>query len=84
MRRVESDRNVEAVRERCDHARYTVRVGPLTLRATTPKTVDIEPGTEVPFVIRHATALPAATEPGTGTAAPPGPPSLQDATRAVY
>jgi iron(III) transport system ATP-binding protein len=67
-----------------DHASYTVRVGPLLVRVTTPKTVDVEPGTRIGLAIRHATALPILEEGGDGTAAPSAPSSLHNAPRAVY
>jgi iron(III) transport system ATP-binding protein len=67
-----------------DHASYTVRVGPLTLRVTTPKRVDVEPGTRIGLAIRHATALPDVEEVDDGTAASPEPSSLHNMPRAVY
>jgi iron(III) transport system ATP-binding protein len=67
-----------------DHASYTVHVGPLMLRVTTAKTVDVEPGTVINVAIRHATALPTVEGIDDGTAAPPEPSSLHNMSRAVY
>jgi ABC-type Fe3+/spermidine/putrescine transport system ATPase subunit len=67
-----------------DHASYVVRVGALMLRATAPKTVDIEPGTRVRVVIRHASALPVVQENGDGTAQVAGSSDMQGVVRAVY
>ena len=41
-----------------DHIAYTLRVGPLALRAAAPKTTDLEPDAAVGVTVRHATALP--------------------------
>lgn len=43
-----------------DHIAYVVRLGPLVLRVTAPKTTDAEPGESVGIAIRHAAALPLA------------------------
>ncbi len=67
-----------------DHASYTVRVGPLLLRVTTPKTVDVEPGMAIGVVVRHATALPTVEGEGEGTTVPPESSSLRNTPRAVY
>ena len=69
-----------------DHAIYIVRVGPLTLRATTPKTTEIELGANIGVIIHHATALPTVQLVGEGTGAIRGasPIHVQDAPRAVY
>jgi iron(III) transport system ATP-binding protein len=67
-----------------DHASYIVRVGPLMLRVTTAKTMDVEPGTRIGLAIRHATALPDVEVIDDGTAAPSEPSSLHNMPRAVY
>ncbi|MCA1723000.1 MAG: ABC transporter ATP-binding protein, partial [Thermomicrobia bacterium] len=67
-----------------DHASYVVRVGALALRVTTPKTVDVEPGTAVRLIIHHASALPTVQEESGGTAGEPAASDRQDRARAVY
>ncbi len=67
-----------------DHASYVVRVGPLTLRATTPKTLDIAPGVQITLRIRHASALPLVQRGEDGTEAASGASQMQGTARAVY
>ncbi len=67
-----------------DHASYAVHVGALVLRVTAPKTVDVEPGTMVRVVVRHASALPVVHEEGGGTADAAGASDRQGVPRAVY